>query len=246
MSRPCSEREFGSALVCFLLLVVAPVTMVVAVVYLLTAVCWIENQEKERRYYGMCKVYKNRSAESAVERRLSYHKSHPVSWMKHSLPETMKITPLGHCMSLENALAEEAVRTASAFVDGGSDVRGGPWSGPHVGSVGRSDMTTVRRLASRATNSAEARAHVLAHAEGLPEDNSLRRHCENLAFGRDTAPLGPARKAKWTRRSKCPSGCEKRKRKGWQPGDWAWADHKWGSDVAANRQRNNAKRDRRR
>ena len=214
--------------------------MVLAVLYLLTATCYVQSREEERRYYGVCQVNANQTRQTATARRLSYHKSHPVAWVKHALPDTMGISPLGHCMSMQSALVEEAIRTARAFVDGGDAVRGGPWCGPHVGSVGRSEMGAVRRIAERAVDGAEARAGVLAHAAGLSESSGLRKHCENLRFGRDTAPFGPARKARWSKRRKYPSGCEKRKSAGMTPGSWAWEDHKRGSDVAANRARNNA------
>ena len=203
--------------------------MVLAVLYLLTATCYVQSREEERRYYGVCQVNANQTRQTATARRLSYHKSHPVAWVKHALPDTMGISPLGHCMSMQSALVEEAIRTARAFVDGGDAVRGGPWCGPHVGSVGRSEMGAVRRIAERAVDGAEARAGVLAHAAGLSESSGLRKHCENLRFGRDTAPFGPARKARWSKRRKYPSGCEKRKSAGMTPGNWPWEDHKWGS-----------------
>ena len=102
-------------------------------------------------------------------------------------------------------------------------------------------MAAVRRLAEKAVDAAEARAGVLAHAARLPETSGMRKHCENLRFGRGTAPFGPARKSCWPQRRKGPSGCQKRKRAGLTPGSWAWEEHKWGSDVAANRASDNAR-----
>ena len=220
---------------------VAIAGLVLALLYLLTATCYVENQDQQRRYYGVCKVNANQTRQTAAARRLAYHKSHPVAWMKHALPDTMSLSPVGQCMSMQNALAEETIHTACAFVDGGDAVRGGPWCGPHVGSVGRSEMAAVRRLAEKAVDAAEARAGVLAHAARLPETSGMRKHCENLRFGRDTAPFGPARKSCWPQRRKGPSGCQKRKRAGLTPGSWAWEEHKWGSDVAANRASDNAR-----
>ena len=118
---------------------VAIAGLVLALLYLLTATCYVENQDQQRRYYGVCKVNANQTRQTAAARRLAYHRSHPVAWMKHALPDTMSLSPVGHCMSMQNALAEETIHTACAFVDGGDAVRGGPWCGPHVGSVGRSE-----------------------------------------------------------------------------------------------------------
>ena len=67
-------------------------------------------------------------------------------------------------------------------------------------------MAAVRRLAERAVDAAEARAGVLAHAARLPETSGMRKHCENLRFGRDIAPFGPARKSCWPQRRKGPIG----------------------------------------
>ena len=192
--------------------------MAFAIVYLLSATCYVNNQDEKRRYYGVCKVYANQIAESAVAARLAYHVSHLVDWMKHSIPETMTITPLGHVLSKQNALAEEAIRTAHAFMDGGDPVRGGPWSRPHVGSVGRSEMKAVCRKASRAEDAAAAREAVLAYVSNLTDTSPLRRHCENLKYGRDTAPFGGARKKEWSQRRGNLSGCQKRKNRGMVPG----------------------------
>ena len=214
--------------------------MVLACVYLLAATCYIEHQDQNRRYYGVHKVNANQTPVTASACRLSYHKSHPVTWMKHAIPDTMNITPLGHCMTLKNALAEEAILTARAFVDGGDDVRGGPWSGPHVGSVGRSEMAAVRRVANREDDAAAARVAVLSHGDTIADASPLKRHLDNLKFGRDTAPFGAARKKKWSTRRKGPSGCEKRKRAGMKPGSGNWEYHKWGTDITANRATANA------
>ena len=215
--------------------------MVLACVYLLAATCCIENQNQKRDYYGVYKVNANQTPVTAASCRLKYHISHPVSWMKHALPETMSITPLGHCMTLEHALAEEAILTARAFLDGDGDVRGGPWSGPHVGSVGRSEMAKVRRLANQADDAAAARAAVLSYADTIADASPLKRHLANLKFGRDTAPFGAARKKKWSTCRKSPSGCEKRKRAGMKPGSAIFEYYKWGSDATGNRARANAK-----
>ena len=213
--------------------------MVLACCYLLTATVLLPNGVREqRRYYGIFKVKANQTRTSAAAKRLERRIATPVKWLRLAIANTMQIHPIGHVMSLEEALTQEAVFVAQALNQGGQPCRGGPWSCPHVGAQGRKEAAEVRRLAARAPDAAAARASVIAYARELSEKSYLRKHIEDKSFRIDSAEeiMGPpARK----RKKLSPSGNNKRKRKGLKPGTAAYNAHKWGSDVVANRSRDN-------
>ena len=102
----------------------------------------------------------------------------------------------------------------------------------------------MRRLVSRASTPSEARVAVLEYAKNLDDTSYLKRHCLDLPFNRDSAEnlMGPRRRRRSGRKSgaSC-SGNRKRKFWGYQPGTDEYNQRKWGSDVKANRRRDNQK-----
>ena len=157
---------------------------------------------------------------------------------------SMELKAVGHVMTLENALLEEAIQAAYSLADKGLASRGGPWSHPKLGRKGRDEAAAVRRLANRAPTSAAARASVLEYVRTLDADSYLYRHCLDLGFKRDSAEEHMAPPRVWKRKASgaSQSGNQKRKRWGFRAGTQPYRQHKWGADVEENRRRNNANR----
>ena len=214
-----------------------------AYVYLLTATCDVNGAQQERRYIGTFKVHGNQTKESARRLREEYHRTLPVAWLRSASADSMNMQPIGHCMRLQDALLEEAIQSATAFTDGGAPCRGGPWAHPHIGAKGLAEANTVRRLTSQATSPKEARGAVMQYAQGLGEKSYLRKHCLDLAFSKDSAEnhMAPPRPPKRRSSGKSQSGNRKRQSWGMRPGTAKYNRHKWGSDVKANRKRDNLK-----
>ena len=202
----------------------------------------------ERRYYGIFKIFANQTRDSARQAREERHRTQPVAWLRAARPATMIMRACGHILSLEDALVEEAIRTAVAMVDKGSACRGGPWAHPHINSRGLEEAAEARRLNDKAGSPKEAREAVSEYAQSLGDDSYLKRHCLNLSFNRDSAEVqmgSPAAKRK-RKSGKSMSGNLKRKSWGLRSGTDAYNAHKWGSDVQENLRRDNQRQQKQR
>ena len=146
--------------------------MVVACCYLLVATVLSQRVLQQRRYYGVFKVEQNQTRASAEARRLERHEATPVKWLKTAT--ALEMRSVGHLMSVEQALAQEAILTAQALADGGDPCRGGPWACPHINAQGRREAAHVRRLVGRIGDPAARRAAVIEYARSLPETYYLR------------------------------------------------------------------------
>ena len=168
-----------------------------ACVYLLTATCLVDGVLKERRYYGIFRIFANQTRESARQARERRHLEQPVAWLRSARPDTVTMRALGRPMDVSFALAEEAIQKAAALVDGGAPCRGGPWAHPRLGNKGLEEAGQVRRLVSRASTPSEARVAVLEYAKNLDDTSYLKRHCLDLPFNRDSAEnlMGPRRRS---------------------------------------------------
>ena len=214
--------------------------MVVACCYLLTATILLPRGVQERRrYYGSFKIKAGSTRTSAASTRLERHIGTPVKWLCAALPDTLEMRPIGHAMSWQHALVEEAILSARAMTDGGDPCRGGPWANPHVGSKGREEAEQVCRLAARAVNAASARAAVIDYAQTLSSDSYLRRHIQNISYSDSAERMMGSPVVRKRRSGPSQSGNQKRVRQGLKPGTAAYKKHKWGADVVLNRRRDN-------
>ena len=89
--------------------------MVVACCYLLVAMVLSQRVLQQRRYYGVFKVKQNQTRASAEAKRLERHAATPVKWLKTAT--ALEMHSVGHLMSVEQALAQEAILTARALAD---------------------------------------------------------------------------------------------------------------------------------
>ena len=170
--------------------------MVVACCYLLVATVLLPRGVlQKRRYYGVFKVRQNQTRASAEARRLERHVATPVKWLKAA--RALEMRSVGHLMSVEQALAQEAILTAEALADGGDPCRGGPWACPHINAQGHKEAARVRRLVGRIRDPPDRRAAVIEYARSLPEASYLRKHIEDAPFRSDTAEdrMGPPARA---------------------------------------------------
>ena len=191
-----------------------------------------------RDYYGITRVRVNQTPSGACERRKMHCLNKPVRHFGNMRPDTLTYKPLGHLMVLGNALAEEALLTATAYV-AGDFARGGPWQFPNLGASARKEVKAVARLAARFADRAEARRALHDHATKLPDTARLRRHLEDRPFASDSAEVsasGQPLAASKRRSGRSRSGSQKRKRLKLSPGTEAYDRHKWGPNAAENRQ----------
>ena len=211
-------------------------------VYVLTAVCMYQGQKVARRYYGMFKIRSSQSKKSARSRREWKHVENPVAWLSSSDPHTVHMTCVGHAMDYQMALVEEAIQTAYGLVDGGAPCRGGPWAGGHLSDVSLGLAAEVRRRAARAPTPAAARTAVLEYALGLDDASPLKKHVLDHCYT-DSAErrMAPPRRGRSYQ-----SGNAKRIRWGLTPGSAQYNQHKWGSNVQLNRERDNERQQKRR
>ena len=218
--------------------------MPLACVYRVSATCSTNSGQELREYWGVFKVLANQTRESAWAARLRDHKTRPVVWLGAADVDSIKLTAIGHVMTVENALAEEAIQAAQALGDHRVPSRGGPWSHPKLGQKGFAESAAVRRLANRAPTPAAAREAVLEYARTLDADSYLYRHCLDLSFNRDSAEanMAPPRVLKRKVSGASQSGNRKRIRWGFVSGTDSYNQHKWGADAKDNRKKNNAKR----
>lgn len=119
-----------------------------------------------RLYFGLTRVDAAQTAEGAVQRREEWCRALPVAHFRTAKWDTLEYTPLGHLMTLDNALAEEALLTAEAMKTMTDyNVRGGPWHGAKLGYRGNEECRQVARYAYRwRADRAQARAEVKAYA----------------------------------------------------------------------------------
>lgn len=192
----------------------------------------------DRDYYGITQVRVNQSRLGACERRKMHCLNKPVRHFASMRPDTLTYKPLGHLMVLDSALAEEALRTATAVV-AGDFARGGPWQFPSLGAAARREVKAVARLAARFADRAEARQALHVYATKLPDTARLRRHLEDRPFARDSAECSSSDQpvaASKRRSGRSRSGSQKRKRLKLSPGTEAYDQHKWGPNAAEKRQ----------
>ena len=218
-----------------------------ACTYILTGRCSTSAGWEERDYVGVFRVKANQTRESARSCREMNHVGKPVKWMQQSDPDSLEMKVVGHTMTVQEALVQEAILTASRYTSGTVPVRGGPWAHPHIGVAGRQEIKAVNRISARAENPAAARRAVLEYATSLSETSYLHMHCWNKPFRSDTAEaLMSARGGARRRRTSGPSqsGARKRHRWGLTPGSDEFMRHKFGADVALNRANDLAKRSR--
>jgi hypothetical protein len=103
-----------------------------------------------RLYFGLTRVDAAQTAEGAVQRREEWCRALPVAHFRTAKWDTLEYTPLGHLMTLDNALAEEALLTAEAMKTMTDyNVRGGPWHGAKLGYRGNEECRQVARYAYR-------------------------------------------------------------------------------------------------
>ena len=216
--------------------------------YVASALCWDAHSgsKQQRRYYGVFRVKGNQTKESAGLRRQQQHNSTPVQWLSGAEPGSVKLVPLGHVMSYEAALIQEAILTAEGMGDGGPACRGGPWSHCSIGASGREEIKMVQKLAAGASDPSAARRAVGTYATGRPDSSYLKMHCENKSFRSDSGEdfMGGYKKRRASTSGKSQSGCQKRKRAGLIPGTEPWEQSKWASDWKANKAASLAKRSR--
>ena len=181
-------------------------------------------------------------------------KEKPVHWLKgHKNLRGLKLTPMHlRRVSEKKALALEAAFTAVAWQAKPEEVRGGPYC------LSRLDAKLKRELgllAASLEGKSLLQEKVLAVQEvaaSLPRRGALNRHLRGecfrcggkfakcscrvprVGFHVDEEP--PKRRS-----GKSLSGSKKRKRWGWPASDPRAVEHKWGSDVEANRAADNRK-----
>jgi hypothetical protein len=209
--------------------------MVRARCYVATATVRVEGGVAVRRYAGMFKVNMNQTSNSARASRAQRHVTTPVKWLAALNPETFSLEPLGALMTVEHALAEEAILAARGIHDDEGAWRGGPWASPYIRQTSLVEAERVYRIWSRAPTAAAAREKVLEYGQTLDEDSYLRKHLLEASFSRDTAE---AHMGLPTGRRDA-SGHAKRVKKGWSYSDPLHKRHKFGADPAAGRKRNN-------
>ena len=204
-----------------------------------------------REYFGITRVDANQSAASAVMAREAWCRELPVGHFKNAVWDTLQYRPLGHMMTLDNALAEEALLTAEAMRDHRDFyVRGGPWHGAHLGYKGNLEAKHVARFGYRwRDDRRQARVEVRAYAATRADKSSLRRHIEGRPFVRDSAE--PGRLESWApERSprgrsgpsgKSRSGNSKRGSKGLKYGSTTFTESKWGRKPVAARRKHRRK-----
>ena len=214
--------------------------MMLDVCYVVTAFVLAEAGRELRQYFGICKVYANQSVKSALASRRKRHLARPVRWLAALDPTTFVLKQCGHEMTLENALAEEAILTACALQSKGAKSRGGPWAHQKIRKASRLEAKRVHAIWRKAATGAKARELVHEYAAQLPADSYLRLHLANESFNKDTAApqMGPPSCRKRVS-GKSESGHAKRVRAGWAYDDPRHKQHKWGGDVVGNRRSNN-------
>jgi|ETNmetMinimDraft_25_1059894.scaffolds.fasta_scaffold05070_3 hypothetical protein len=197
-----------------------------------------------RDYFGITRVRCNETAWSACVRRHQKCLERPVTHFRRMDPATLEYTPVGHLMTLEHALAEEALLTAEFFLDGGF-IRGGPWAAANVGATARSEIKRVAGLAGQSASRHTARLAVAALAGSLPEASSLRRHLANRPFKLDSGEVNTVRPAAPPMRKsgRSLSGSQKRQKQArrglLKPGTGAYNKLKWGPSCKENRRKAN-------
>ncbi len=188
-----------------------------------------------RRYLGMFKVTANQTSDSARASRAQRHVRTPVKWLASLHPDTFSLKPLGALMTVDHALAEEAILAARGLHDDEGACRGGPWASPYIRQTSLAEAGRVYRIWSRAPTAAAAREQVLEYGRALDEGSYLRKHLLGASFSRDTAE--PHMGLPTGRRDA--SGHAKRVSKGWSYSDPLHKRHKFGADPDAGRRRNN-------
>ena len=197
-------------------------------------------------YFGITRVDATQSPSSAVQRREEWCRELPVAHLRNAAWDTLEYAPVGHLLTLDNALAEEALLTATAMRDVKDYfTRGGPWHGARLGFRGSEEARQVARLGYRwREDRQQARVQVNLYAKGRPDRSSLRRHIEDRPFVRDSAE--PGRLEAWPERTpRGRSGPSGKKGSGaWQRRGWAresskFKVHKHGPRVKAAKRKHN-------
>jgi hypothetical protein len=152
-------------------------------------------------------------------------------------------------LTIENALAEEALLTAEAMMNRHDYyVRGGPWHGLRMGYKGNLEARQVSRIAYRwRDDRAQARVEVHVYAASRNDESSLKRHLEDRPFVRDSAEPArleawpSARKARGSRGASGKSRSGAWKRRGMDPTSLKFKEHKYGGSPTAVKKKENRK-----
>ena len=211
--------------------------IVMAVLWVVYLASCFDDRGCERLYYGVTRCLERQSAAAACARRRLACLERPVLHLQRMVADTLCYKPLGQRMSLQHALAQEAILTALAMSQG-YFARGGPWPFANLGAAARAEAERVAALAASASDTAAARRALLALAPQLPPASRLRRHVEDRPFKLDSAEPALSKvppRASRRKSGKSLSGNLKREKSKLKPGTVAYNRHKWGVEVQANR-----------
>ena len=189
-----------------------------------------------------------------LQTRLRAMKEKPVHWLKgHENLRSLQLKPM-HLRRVpeENALALEAAFTAEAWQTQPEEVRGGPYCLSRLDAKLKRELRLLAASLEGKSLLHEKVCAVQQVASSLPRRGALNRHLRGECFkcggkfgncscrvprvGFYVHEEPPKRRS-----GKSESGSKKRKRWGWPASDPRALEHKWGSDVEANRAEDNRK-----
>jgi hypothetical protein len=136
-----------------------------------------------KRYVGIAGVRKGCSARAALLERRSWHLKERVAWFRGCDMATLSLRLLNSGLSLQQALADEALETARLAAEKGkAHVRGGPWCRRTLPADDVKEMLAV--------GSCRGRSAVAALVKEWPT-GSLAHHIQGLPFKASVG--GPAK-----------------------------------------------------
>lgn len=178
-------------------------------------------------------------------------KTRPVFWLrKHPRLKRVKLVPLiQRRVPLRTALAIEASRTASAWLDRPHVVRGGPWCLGRLHRALTHELHQIAEAARTARSIKEEAAAVFKVATSVSTTGALVRHLKSQCYrcglhlvkccckGRRVEDLG----LDVVKRRSGKTGHQYRSSKSWRASDKAYKRNKWGKNPAAAKRRDNRK-----
>jgi hypothetical protein len=141
---------------------------------------FVTEWNKEKDYYGMTEVKYGQKKQRAGDIRKRYHVSHPLRCMSGAVVDSLYLEPLGHLMTKENCLLQEAINTAFAMQHDTS-VRGACYSCETIGAFLRSSAAQVRRVVGRKSGQ-EARNALNTYVSTLDQEHPLSRHVHGKGY----------------------------------------------------------------
>ena len=102
----------------------------------------------QKIYHGTTEVLPHQTPTEACGVRLRHHKSKPLQCLLSCVWDTAKIQPCGRTLSLANALAQEAIKTARALIDD-TTTRGACYSCKELNGFLRNSACMVRRTVGK-------------------------------------------------------------------------------------------------